>query len=197
MPIKYYGNPAKVFTNLARMTKELFVDGKLTRDIRQVHELAQAQARLNLLNRAKSIKSNPSELPMRELIARSITVAIYRRTTKITGGVGDVQVLDATDPLLLLQRPVRTTTSNPEQRLWRILELGTKKKYYPITAKNAPVLHYRIQPGGAYIKKRTVVHPGQPGFRYFSEVAHWFGNYYFTMVKVLLGKIIRKYSYGR
>lgn len=194
MRIRFIGDPTQTIRSMNEFAKELLIEGGFTRSIREAHQIAQDQVIARLLAHPRSFFSNPSEFPIRAAIARNITHVAFRRGADIIGGTGDTRILDQLDPVHNLSRPVRLTAANPEQRLWRILEMGTKKKNYPISASFKPVLRFIWRRTGAFVVSKQITHPGQEGFRYFAEVAHFFGILYDTIVRAELNRIVYKHS---
>lgn len=192
--INFKGDPTQALKALAEFTKDMLIGGSMTRKLRETHEVARDQVIQRLLGIPKSTKSNPSEFPIRLTIAAMITAETYRKGATIEGGVGNIELMDKLDPVHLLVAPRRMTATNPMHRLWRILETGTQKKYYLITPRFAPVLKFKIQPAGPYRQEKQVTHPGQEGFRYFAETAHWFSSVYASRVAEVLNEIVKKHS---
>jgi hypothetical protein len=145
-----------------------------------------------LLSHKPSPKSNPSEFPIRARIASKITTTVYRRGKSVFGGTGNKRLLDQSDPIFGLSKPIRNVQENV--RLWRILDIGTEKKFYQISARNGPLLKFKHRASGKFVRKPTVTHPGQSGFRYFAEDNYEMRRILPQRVRVGLNKIINKYK---
>ncbi len=100
-------------------------------------------------------------------ISRNITSGVLPNSVRksITTWTGNISLMDKNDPIFSL-RP-RRQIGHSKVRLWRILEAGTLKKFYPITARNKPQLRFFWKRRGKAVRTKQVVHPGIEGRNYF------------------------------
>ena len=100
-------------------------------------------------------------------ISRNITSGVLPNSVRkyITSWTGNISYMDENDPIFNLY-PKRLL-SHGKVRLWRILEAGTVKKFYPIKARSKSQLRFFWKKEGKAVRTKQVINPGVKGRNYF------------------------------